>query len=357
MPRQITAAILAALLAVLLAGAPAAAQDSFSQDSFSQDSASQDQQAAQKPVVVYTAQTATTAQLPLIAAIKAGWPGNGRTVEINYWKNLDDLRALALAGKGDVWVGHVEALARAAARGAPITLVEITAWRKFFLISLPLPFKDSPEPRHPKSVAELLSHASENSLALGSSPPNSPMTELLRRLGGEGLIIDSLPPQQLILEMSSGRRSAGMLPEPMASAGSIKNPSIAVIGSLEAEYASRFGGPDWRPQAGVAVNRAFLDSDPDLVASLVSMMGPLTEGLANGSPEDAAMILPDETREAIGTEALVKSLGREIIRAVPASEIKEDVVNFLKEAAPELYKEGAKAPPESLFLPAEEKAR
>jgi NitT/TauT family transport system substrate-binding protein len=304
-----------------------------------------------KPIIVYTAQTATTAQLPLMAAIKAGWPGEGATVKVKYWKNLDDLRALALAGKGDVWVGHVEALARAAAATAPVTLIEITAWRKFFLISLPLPFKKGADERHPRSVEELVQYSLENGLRLGSSPPNSPMTALLRRLGGDGLAIDSLPPQQLILELSSGKRSAGMLPEPMASVAALKNPRIAVVGSLEQAYASQFGGPDWQPQAAVAVNRAFLERSPALVASLVEMMGPLAEELAKAGPKEAAAALPLETIEAIGLEALKNSLEREIIKAVPASEIRQDVESFLRQAAPELYQEGAAAPPESLFLP------
>ncbi|MDR2456833.1 MAG: hypothetical protein LBE49_09615, partial [Deltaproteobacteria bacterium] len=119
---------------------------------------------AQKRIEIYTAQTATTAQLPLMAAIKAGWPGEGCEVAINYWKNLDDLRALVLAGKGDIWVGHVEALARAAGRGAPVALAEITAWRKFFLVSVPLAFEDGREPRHPETAAELLDFAAKNGL-------------------------------------------------------------------------------------------------------------------------------------------------------------------------------------------------
>lgn len=307
---------------------------------------------AERPVVVYTAQTATTAQLPLMAAIKAGWPGKGREVEINYWKNLDDLRALVLAGKGDIWIGHVEALARAASRGAPVALAEITAWRKFYLISVRLPLDEGAEPRHPASVAELLDFAASHGLRLGSSPPNSPMTDLLSRLGDGKLIIDSMAPQQLILEMSTGKRLAGMLPEPQASAAEAKSDQIQVVGSLEAERSRRFGGHDWQPQAAIAVNLAFLKESPELVASLIEMAGPLTQKLAAGPPEDAAATLPEETAGALGLGVLIKSLGRELIMAKPASEVKAEIESFIKEAAPELYQPGGSPPPETFFLPA-----
>jgi NitT/TauT family transport system substrate-binding protein len=298
-----------------------------------------------QPVVVYTAQTATTAQLPLMAAIKAGWPGDGREVRIEYWKNLDDLRSLVLAGRGDLWVGHVEALARAAARGAPVSLAEITAWRKFYLISTPLPLDEGQEDRHPESVAELLEYAAESGSRLGSAPPNSPMAAFLARLAGPKVAVDSLPPQQLILELASGRRQIGLLPEPMATAATVKDPRIAVIGSLESEYSRKIGGPDWLPQAAVAVNHAFADQNPELVAALVDMMGPLTKALSVGPALEAARTLPRETIEALGEEIVVKSLTREPIMARPAYEVAEDIERFLRAAAPELYEGGGTPPP------------
>ncbi|MDR2455025.1 MAG: hypothetical protein LBE49_00300, partial [Deltaproteobacteria bacterium] len=160
-----------------------------------------------------------------------------------------------------------------------------------------------------------------------------------------------LPPQQLILELSSGKRQAGMLPEPQASVAALKAPGVKVIGSLETEYARRFGGEGWQPQAAVAVNLAFLKESPELVDSLISLMGPLTSELAAKGPREAAKALSSETIEAIGEEALVLSLEREIIRAAPASEVKEEVLAFIKAAAPELYQPGASPPPESFFLP------
>jgi hypothetical protein len=185
---------------------------------------------------------------------------------------------------------------------------------------------------------------------MGASPPNSPVFALLAALGGEGLVIDSLAPQQLILEMASGRREAGLVPEPMATAAAAKDPSIAVIGGLEAEYARRFGGPDWQPQAAVAVNLAFAAESPELAASLISMMGPMTAALAAGPPEAAADALPPFVAEAVGREVLVKSLARETIMARPAAEVAAEIGRFLRLAAPELYEPGAAAPPDTFIL-------
>ena len=82
---------------------------------------------------IYTTGQATTPQMPLWKALAE--QDLGFTPEIHYWKNLGDLRGALLAGKGDIWVGHVDGFAQAALRGAPVRIVAVTGWRKFYILT------------------------------------------------------------------------------------------------------------------------------------------------------------------------------------------------------------------------------
>ncbi|MDR0622074.1 MAG: hypothetical protein LBJ61_09390 [Deltaproteobacteria bacterium] len=303
------------------------------------------QGAPEDKLTVYTAITATTAQLPLLGALKRGWP-EGAEVKVEYWKNLEDLRALVLAGKGDVWVGHLETLARAASRGAPVSLVAVTVWRKFYFISSPLPLAKGQEPAYPTDVGELLKAAAENKLTVTASPQNSPQAGLLEELKDVygAFPSEGLPPQQLILELMRGQRLIGLMPEPMASMAVSKDPKLKIIGSLEEEYSKNFGGDGYLPQAGVAVNRAFLERRPNDATELVALMAATVKDL-EGKPVSAKIeLFPPEVIGAVGQEVLEASLTLEPLRFQNSSEAKDRIMDFLLLAAPDLFETGGTFP-------------
>ncbi|MDR3134662.1 MAG: hypothetical protein LBU69_01055 [Deltaproteobacteria bacterium] len=336
-PRQaLTALLLASLLATLWAPFPALAQEG-----------------ANKPLTVYTAMTATTAQLPLLGAIKKGWP-EGSQLKVEYWKNLEDLRALVLAGKGEVWVGHLETLSRAAARGAPVSLVAVTVWRKFFFVSAPLPIGPGGAQAHPANVGDLLAAAAKNNLAVTMSPQNSPQANLLNELKDiHGQFpVDSLPPQQLALELIRGQRLIALMPEPMASAASLKDPNLKIIGSLEEEYSKNFGGDGFLPQAGVAVNLSLATGSPETVASLIRLMTATVEELRGKPVADKIALFPPDAQEALGLPVLEATLGLEPLIIKSAAEAKGEVEDFLLLVTPELFEKDSSLPPSFFWDPA-----
>ncbi|MDR1546953.1 MAG: hypothetical protein LBU12_09680 [Deltaproteobacteria bacterium] len=301
-----------------------------------------------EPLVVYSALTATTAQLPLMGALRAGWPPD-RAVRLEWWKNLDDLRSVMLAGRGDVWIGHLESFARAAARGAPVTLTAVTVWRKFHFVSAPLPLGPDGDLAYPANVRELLAFATASGEAVTLTPQNAPSAGLLARLTAPaGPVVESLPPQQLSLELLQGRRRMALMPEPLVSSVTAKNPQLKIIGSLEEAYAEKFGGPGLTPQAGTAVNRALLEREPALVEELLTLMERTAAELA-GRPAEAAALLPPETAEALGVDVLTASLVREPLIVRRAAEVRPEIDAFLRLAAPELFEPGAPAIPESFW--------
>ncbi|MDR2387793.1 MAG: hypothetical protein LBE80_09460 [Deltaproteobacteria bacterium] len=312
-------------------------------------------QAAQKAnnaLTVYTAMTATTAQLPLLGAISQGWPEGGQ-VKVEYWKNLEDLRALVLAGKGDVWVGHLETLYRAAARGAPVSLVAVTVWRKFYFISAPLPQEPGGPAVQPKDVSQLLNLAAKNNLTVTASPQNSPQASLLDELKNihGAFPTESLPPQQLILELIKGQRLIALMPEPMASLALSKDPKLKIIGSLEEQYSKDFGGDGYLPQAGVAVNLNLVKTQPHLVAALLSLMTQSVADLETKPVSAKIALFPPEVLKAVGPQVLEASLSLEPLIIKSAHEVKDRVEDFLLLAAPDLASNQNSLPENFYFDP------
>ncbi|MDR2301214.1 MAG: hypothetical protein LBF38_04150 [Deltaproteobacteria bacterium] len=303
-------------------------------------------------LTVYTAMTATTAQLPLLGAIKRGWPEGGEAA-IEYWNNLEDLRALVLDGQGDVWVGHLETLYRAAARGAPVSLVAVTVWRKFYFISAPLPGVEGSEAAHPKDVSELLSLAAKNNLTVTLSPQNSPQGNLLDELKNVhgAFPTQSLPPQQLILELIKGQRAIALMPEPMASLAVSKDPKLKIIGSLEEQYSKDFGGDGYLPQAGVAVNLNLAKNQPQLVSSLIGLMTQTVSELDGKPVSDKIALFPPEVLKAVGPEVLAASLTLEPLIIKSAHEVKDRINDFLRMAAPDAVSSDRAIPATFFFDP------
>ncbi|MDR1164479.1 MAG: hypothetical protein LBO66_01155 [Deltaproteobacteria bacterium] len=302
--------------------------------------------AQEKEVIVYSAQGATTAVLPLWGVLRAGWP-EGRDVSVREWKNLDDLRALILAGKGDVWAGHVETLARAASRGAPVSLVMVTARKKFYFLSVKLPLGENSPPEWPKDLATLASYLEKKGLPLSGAPRNGPAAGILESwpsLGGPRFKFEGLPPTQALLGLARGQSVAALLPEPLATVALSQNPSLAVIANLEEETGRLTGAPPRLPQAGIAVNANFARESPEAVSSLAALLRQEAARLAALSPAEAIAFLPPETIRDLGRENIVASLSRDPIGALDPWEIREEIEFFICLSAPDICSQGALPP-------------
>ncbi|MDR1044296.1 MAG: hypothetical protein LBP33_04145 [Candidatus Adiutrix sp.] len=288
-----------------------------------------------RTLTLYTALTATTPQLALWAAIRQGWP-EGYQWRVEYWKSLDDLRGLVLAGRGDLWLGSLDGFARAAARGAPVSLVAVTGWKKFYFVAAP----DGPEPKRPAGLEELARTLAEKGRPLGVAPRNSPALGLLAemaRRGGPAFTPEPLEAGQLMLEIGRGDRNCGLLPEPLVSALLIKNPNLKIVAGLEEDFARRFGGPDGLPLVGLAVNQRLIEERPELVRSLTPALEAGAAALAGRTGPDLAALLPEEVIEALGSEVLVRSLKHDLQRLRPAAGISPEISAYLRLAAPDLY--------------------
>lgn len=264
-------------------------------------------------LTVYTAVGATTAQAPLWGAISDGWSRN-EAVEVRFWKDLDDLRGVILAGKGDIWVGHLDGLAQAARQGAPITLIALTAWSdKFRFLTLD-PAIDSP--------AALAADAARNGESLAVAPKGSPAVALLEAVragNGPAFRISDQPPQQIGLDLGRGAIRHVEVPEPLATALAAKVPALRDIGGLSALFKPANDKGFGVPMAGIAVRRALLTREPERIAALVAAMVGWAEKHRN-DPDGVAAVLPAQTLESLGRDIVTESLKRDPTAVVDAKE-------------------------------------
>lgn len=282
--------------------------------------------ASSKEVVLYTALTTTTPQMPLWGAVRQGWP-QGRALRAEYWKNIDDLRGVVLAGKGDLWVGDLDGFAQAAMRGAPVVLLAVTGWRKFYFIG------PNDAPADMAGIAEKL-RSSEQALAV--APQDGPAIGILEetaRRGGPSFNLAAMAPQQLMLEALRGAREYALLPEPLASALLAKKPSLRVAANLETEFARLFGGPARLPLVGVAVHADFAKENPELVRGLLTAMQNNAEEFA-GDVDKALAVLPEAVLKTLGRSVIAASMERDVILVVPAAAIRNEIKNFLRMTFP-----------------------
>ncbi|MGE4528273.1 MAG: hypothetical protein AB7D00_07905 [Rhodospirillaceae bacterium] len=287
------------------------------------------------PLVIYTATSATTAQAPLWGAIADGWAA-GRTLDVRYWKDLDDLRGIILAGKGDLWVGHLDGFAQAARRGAPVVLAAVTAWsQKFRFLTLEAGVK---------TAAALAAHMDKTGEALAVIPQGSPAHAFLQAegMGGKTVRIQPMSPQQAGLSLARGAVRHLMVPEPLASALIAKFPALHRAGSL-ADLTP--GEPAGLPMAGVAVRSGLLAEDPGLVSGLTAKMRAWAER-HHGDPAAILAALPAGTRAAVGEKVLAESLRFDPLLVVTAADARAAIRRALA------VTDGPHPVPDAFFAPA-----
>lgn len=273
---------------------------------------------------IYTTGQATTPQMPLWKALAEG--DLAFAPDIRYWKNLDDLRGTLLAGKGDIWVGHIDGFAQAAMRGAPIRLVCVTGWKKFFILT------SRPDIRTFDDIVRL-----PEGTEIATAPPHSPAVAVLHSLEGVGLPrFNYAPhePKQLSLKAMRGDADLLLLPEPLVTALLAKAPNLRMVASVEEEYGRMTGREPLLPMAGIAVNTKTLALHPDLDERLAAAMRKQEQPLLD-DPESGLATLPLEFEQFIGPEIVRASLARDIIRVRSAAESETLIREYLGMVFPE----------------------
>ena len=278
------------------------------------------------PLQFYTSPGVTTPQLAFWSAYKNGDLKSFLPLAVNYWKDLDQLKTLVVAGKGDLWLGHLEGFALARRLGAPVKVIAVSGWRKFYFLS-----RDD-SIRRPEDLAGKL---------VPYTPPGSPVLliaqALLRRLNVRAQF-EPVEIKQLSLMLVGGRVSAAFAPEPLVTVLLRQSKDLRVVFNLEQEYGRRFNKPERLPLAGFAVNTRTLGGDPAKVDELVRILGENNE-LISAQPEKGLEALPPEFAQAVSPDVLRESLTRDMLLVEPAWKVKDEIKDYLMLVLPEAEKE------------------
>jgi NitT/TauT family transport system substrate-binding protein len=265
-------------------------------------------------LTLFTSAMATTPQLAFWAAVQAGDIQKLCNLRVMIWKNLDDLRGVLLAGKGDLWLGHTEGFAQAHAANAPVRLLYISAWRKFYLVS---------------TDPSVTSFADMRGRKLAYAPVGSSAVPILKGLL-EGVDIDFTPhePQQLAMMMISGRSDTALVPEPLVSGLLHAMPDLRVVESVEDLYGRRSRHPARMPIVGMAVNADTLEQHPEIVQGIVSAVLRHSPRVRD-EPGIGIAALPEPFGAFTSKELVHASLERDIILDLPASEVRDEIKTYL----------------------------
>lgn len=270
----------------------------------------------------YTTGMATTPQIPFWAALRCGEFSNMFNVRVRMWRNADDLQNVMLAGKGDIWLGHVDGFALARKRGAPVVLVAVTGWRKFYLITNGWNY-DGIRSLRGKTVAY--------------APPGSPAVALFNKIA-EGIFDIHLQPYQgkeLAMLLLRNRVDTAIVPEPILSMLLLRNRNLRVAASIEDMYGKKTGGPTLIPMAGVAVNEKMVKKHPALVALIQDAMVRMAVKCEK-DPVGSVKYLPQYFEQDIPQHVVRESMSRDVILVKRGVDVEGEITEYLKVILPSL---------------------
>ncbi len=276
------------------------------------------------PLTLYTSPSVTTPQLAFWRAYKNGIFQSDFLLNVEYWKDPDSLQTVLLAGKGDLWIGHLEGFGLAKKRGAPITLLAVTGWKKFYLLS-----KDP----------EIKGFSSLSGKTVPFAPPGSPAIPILQGILGKEASAVAFEPhesKQLTLQTVSGNCDTLIAPEPLVTGLLEKVPGLKIIASVEEEYGKKYGMNNRIPLAGIAINSKTAVRYPTLAKRILIGLKEASDQLETEKPESIVKVLPSEYFQYVPEQQVAGSLKRDIVHVESAHDVSKEIVAYFRLVAPEL---------------------
>ncbi len=288
-------------------------------------------------ITFYTSGGATTPQLPFWWAVRHGSILEHCNLRVKIWKNLDDLRGVLLAGKGDLWLGHTEGFAQAALKDAPLRMLVVSGWRKFYLLS---------------TNQEHTGFASFQNRELAFTPVGSPAVTIMKAIAGpdeNNIHFKPFEAKQLSMLMIKGEVDAALVPEPLVTVLLSKVEGLQIIDSVEERYGIKTGHPSRMPIAGLAVHTKTAEKHPDIIRAIAKEMIKAGQELQN-DPHRAINALPEEFASFIPAKMVKKSLTRDIILVKSAMDAREEIEDYLHILMPERKNPAAMLLPDDCYF-------
>jgi len=288
-------------------------------------------------LVLYTSATVTSPQIPFWAAFEKNNLSELFNLEVKLWRNIEDVQSVMLAGKGDLWIAHTDGFAMAAERGAPVSILAVTGWRKFYIIT------GNKDYRNIDSL---------KGTTVAYAPPGSPGVAIFNEITGgnsTGIKLQAYQGRELQMLMLSGKVNTALLPEPLVTMLLIKNPALRVMDNLEKLYGEKTGGPPILPIAGMGVNRNTAEKYPEIIRAIEESMKRIAP-LLEADREKSIKYLPESFRDEIPGEIARQSMSRDIIFVKSGHESKKEIYDYLRITTPRLADDNGEIKLEREFL-------
>lgn len=236
------------------------------------------------------------------------------------WRTADQMRAGVVSGGISLFAAPTYAAANLFNRGAGVRLVNVLTWGLLYIFAGEGVRLERIEDLKGKTLLVGAKNDAPDLLTrfvLKSSGLNPERDVTLSYVGTSA---EAVP---LLL---AGKADAAVLPEPAASAAEIKakQASVSVKRALDVTelYAARSGRPAGIPQAGLAVTESFLETHPDIVATLhaASMAA---AGWVSGNAKAAAALIADPLK--LPVPIIEASLPRFRLKVTSAFDAKADL--------------------------------
>lgn len=276
-----------------------------------------------------------------LAGITSGEIETDITINVQYWKSIDEAVGLLADEQTQFAVLPITAGANLAASGLDLVLAGVHEWKVFYLVAAPdAEFEDwnsliGESVYSPESKGQTVDVLTRYALSKAGIQPDDDVEFVYA------------PPQEIVALFKEGKIKFAALPEPFVTLA-LSGTDGRIVLDYQEFWAAESGSEYGIPIAGLFVQRAFLDKYPEIVEIVADALQ-LSTDWANDNPQKA--VLASSEVLPLPVEVMQASLQRILFTYIPAQDCKSIVLDFLT-SMQNTYPEGIKAiPGEGFFMP------
>ncbi len=248
----------------------------------------------------------------------------GDPVEINFWRNFDEVVSSIVTGRADVLIIPASIGANLYNQGMPVRLLGINLWRTFSMVSR----TETDGERF--SLEDL--KGKEVFLAQGRGQTSDVVFRFLLQQEGINpeteLMIRYLSPSEIVPLMNAGTVRWALLPEPFVTLALNVVQGSSLVFSLEDLWGKALDVESRLPITGIYVTESFWSTHPEKVALVREALAHSAQWLIE--EPDQAIEVSAQYLGNLPIPVLHRSLQRSLYEFMGADEIEEEVLSFFR---------------------------
>jgi len=261
------------------------------------------------------------------------------TIQVQYWKTIDEAIGLLSGDQAEFAVLPITTGVNMAASGIDIVLLGVHEWKVFYPVAA--------------NGVEFSGWESLKGKTVFTPEAKGQTVDVLTRFAllHEGIQPDNevtfsyAPAQEITALFKEGKVEFAALPEPYVTLALASSAGDIVL-DYQDYWSEISGAKQGIPIAGLFVKRDFLAKYPDTVQEIAQTLSESTQW-ANDNVDEALSASTEVI--PIPVEVMKSALQRIKFEYIPASDVQQEVLNFLQ-TMQEIYPEGIKEIPDEVFF-------